>query len=75
MKIKLKKSTPNNQPYKIILLGEQSLLLEHYCHYYEHLYQDKITPEFLIPEIISHFIGSDREFRRWRQQKPQAMRE
>ena len=67
MKIKQKKTLNDTQHYKITLRGETIACVERYCQYYAHLYSESIKPESLIPEIITHFIASDREFRRWQQ--------
>ena len=75
MKIKQKKALHDTQLYKITLRGEAIACVERYCQYYAHLYSESIQPEILIPEIIAHFIASDREFRRWQQKSSkQAVR-
>ena len=67
MKIKQKKALNDTQHYKITLRGETIASVERYCQYYAHLYSESIRRKMLIPEIIAHFIASDREFRRWQQ--------
>jgi hypothetical protein len=49
----------------VTLAGHLNAALEGYARYYEHVHGDAVESKALIPEILSAFLQTDREFQIW----------
>lgn len=66
MKLKKKPILREARHEKILLAGETLDAVESYAVYYEEIHHEKIAHADLIIEMISAFVNSDRDFKKWR---------
>lgn len=64
MKLKKRIGVIADRSEKITIPGEVVSLLEQYANYYFDTYQEKISTNELIIEMMKSFMHSDREFKK-----------
>ncbi len=69
MKLHKKPIHQESRVEKIMMPGVLASVLDDYANYYEFTYSQKISVHDLILEMISVFMKSDRDFKKWSQNK------
>ena len=72
MKLKPKPNLPPPRYQKIQLSGELATTLEAYANYYQVVYGEAIAVEDMLPEMLTAFLKSDRDFVKWLSEQNKA---
>ena len=65
-KIKLAPANTNTVKMSCVILEEQMKRLEDYTRCYNETYGASVKPQDLVPQIVAHFLETDRGYRTWR---------
>ena len=72
MKLKPKQNLPPPRVQKIQLSGELATHIEAYANYYKTVYGETIAVEDMLPEMLTAFLKSDRDFVKWLSEQNKA---